>query len=749
MAIILNDNIKINAGKPSESKYLSSGNTAYVSVTDAYTSIPIAERYVGLTVLIDTGTTNVEYWWKENVQNADLVEKKFSSEQLIGDFVTGATNLGYFEGQSGIQRLTFNGFPTSPVDFNGYYYSEYNWYYSDAAGVIRLGSPTYNGPLRRAYVDATRTKSWIYNVATSGWILSWNDVSANVGNTIIGYGYDGSGYTQTEWISDYQSNGFTGIFGVGSLTTGNTLSVGYPTYVNKTNQELNFRTIINDTPEFLKISTDDNYLHFSGTSSVVNGENFGTGNEIFTGKTGSNLGFRTLKQSGDTSISLDNDGSLIIYSSSDGSANAITGATNYGGGASVYSGTTNRNLQFRTLLSSGNTSITEIGSGAIVIGSSGGGSDVFTEDITVSIAAGKTFGKYENGDVIPASGKTSNEVILLSLAEPLDPTINLSSSSSNIIFGLASKTVNVTFSYTINTVGATVATTLLEWRRGNSGSWLTLTSNTGDTSYFHTIDDSGNRFNSAIINYRYTVTDTAGATTQTIYNVNPQTYAAPNISPTYNASALQSYETNTSREIGNVNTNIGGSIVSNRSLVKLLAYRIQRDDGSGYVTIASEININALSKTITNYLDNAATSNAISIKYRVVVDDEYQNNNYGAVYTINLKYSSYFGYSTNTTLTGAQIVALHNEALLSSRVRTVDPVTAPVSNYTYISYPTSFGDITSIIMDGTVTIQTPSGGAFTKLTNVSVNNFYGETVNNIIYKSNAPEAFTNNELAFS
>lgn len=36
---------------------------------------------------------------------------------------------------------------------------------------------------------------------------------------------------------------------------------------------------------------------------------------------------------------------------------------------------------------------------------------VFTSDITVSLADGKTFGKYLNGDVVPAKGKTARQVI--------------------------------------------------------------------------------------------------------------------------------------------------------------------------------------------------------------------------------------------------------------------------------------------------------------------------------------------------
>lgn len=742
MSIKLNDNIKINAGKPSESKYLSTGNTAYLSINDVNAQIPIAERYIGLTVLIDSGSTNIEHWYKEGVSNTDLIEKKFASEQLVGDFITGATNLGYFSGQTGVQKLTLSGFPSTPVDFDGDYYSEYNWYYADSDGIIRIGSPTYGGTLRRAYVDLTRTKSWIYNVGTSAWAISNNDVSANVGNSIVDYSYAGSGYTQTEWTG-FTSNGSTSIDVSGSLTTGDTLTIGNPIYRDKDNQNLNFRTIISDTPEFIKIINDENYTHFSGVSSILTASNYGGGIEVYSGQSGNNLQFRTLVQSGDTSIIQQPDGKIVIYSSSNGSANAITGATSVGSGVDIYSGSTDRNLQFKTLVGSGSTTITDSGN-TVIIGSTGSGGDVFTEDILVSIASGKTFGRYQNGDTIPAIGKTPNEVILLSLAEPLEPTVNLSDNSQDVDFGLSGKTVNVIFSYTINSAGASVSSTVLEWRRGNTGSWSGLTSNTGATSYFHEINDSANRFNTAVINYRYTVIDSEGATKQVTYDVTPQGYAAPTINPDYNASSLQSYENQQLREIGNISTVIDGSINSNRSLVNLLEYRIQRDDGSGYITIASASTINALTKLITAYTDNSAISNATTIKYRVVVDDEWTTTT-SSEYIINFRYASYFGYNTNTSLSGAQIVGLGNEALLTSRVRTIDPVTAPSGNYTYISYPASFGDLTNVIMDG----ASPVLGSFTKLSDVNVTNYYGETVNNIIYKSNAPAAFTDNELAFS
>jgi len=456
--------------------------------------------------------------------------------------------------------------------------------------------------------------------------------------------------------------------------------------------------------------------------------------------------FRTLTQSGDTTITQTAEGGLIIYSSSDGSADAITGATNVTGttGIGVYSGSTDRKLYFKTLVGSGDTTISETTGGTVVIGSTGGAGNVFTEDILVSIASGKTFGKYENGDVIPASGKTSNWVILDALAEALEPTLILGSSSTDVAFGESGKTVNVTFSYTINTIGASVDTAVLEWRRGNTGAWSGLTSDTGDTSYFHTVDDSADRFNTAQINYRYTVTDTGGGSGQTTYNVTPQAYAAPTFSPDYDATGLQSYESETLREIGNVDTTAGGTITSNRSLVNLTEYRLQRDDGGGYVTIASGTSVGTLLMNIGPHVDGGASSSATVIRYRIQVDDEYTTST-SSVYTINLRYASYFGYNTNSVLNSAQIQGLGDEALLTSRTRTVSNVTAGASEYTYVSYPASFGDLTSVILDG----ASPVLGAFTKLSNVSVTNYYGEVVSNIVYRTNAVGAFTNNELAFS
>jgi hypothetical protein len=58
---------------------------------------------------------------------------------------------------------------------------------------------------------------------------------------------------------------------------------------------------------------------------------------------------------------------------------------------------------------------TESGSGG------SGGGDLFAADITVSLLSGETFGKYKNGDVIPANGKTPVQVIIDANTRYLDP----------------------------------------------------------------------------------------------------------------------------------------------------------------------------------------------------------------------------------------------------------------------------------------------------------------------------------------
>jgi len=416
--------------------------------------------------------------------------------------------------------------------------------------------------------------------------------------------------------------------------------------------------------------------------------------------------------------------------------NTITGITSVGIGESIISGVTEHDVYLKSIVGSGATTVIDSGNTIVIYSSGGTGVEVFTEDILVSIASGKTFGKYQNGDLIPASGKTPAQVIQMALLEALEPTVNLSSSASNVIFGLSAKTVNLTFSYTINTQGATVDSVLLEWRRGGTGSWSGLTITTGDTSYNHTVYET-NRFNTAVINYRYTVVDSAGATGTTTYNVTPQAYAAPTISLSLNGT-VTSPETQTVREKGNVISSPSGSITSNRSLVDITAWTLERRyDGGGWIVLASGSSLEQQSVTISATLDNTVPTSATSIDYRIGYTDEYTSN-YGSTSQITFRYFSYWGFNTNTTITETQIEALVNKTFLSSDNLTWNNVGSPAGNYTYYAYPSTYPDFTSVIKNGV----NQDFGSWQQLSQVSVTNGYGEALNYKVWRTNATQAYS-------
>lgn len=148
----------------------------------------------------------------------------------------------------------------------------------------------------------------------------------------------------------------------------------------------------------------------------------------------------------------------------------------------------------------------------------GGGSEIFDDDFIVSLSDGKTFGRYQNGDTVPAAGKTPREVILLASQEPISPTVSFSSSTF-VLFNQTSINNVLNFSYTINTLGATVSTVSLDWRRDGVGSWVNLSSNPSINIFTHSLTDTP--LNTAPFNYRYTVVDSSGATKISYLDIYP------------------------------------------------------------------------------------------------------------------------------------------------------------------------------------------------------------------------------------
>ena len=93
MAILLNDNIQIEAGKHVDNKY-----GPYNDLASVLTSIPSFKRARGLTVGVIEGGLLKEYWFKEGINNSDLVEKITSAPSGGGGVGT----------DTGVRSLTAN-----------------------------------------------------------------------------------------------------------------------------------------------------------------------------------------------------------------------------------------------------------------------------------------------------------------------------------------------------------------------------------------------------------------------------------------------------------------------------------------------------------------------------------------------------------------------------------------------------------------------------------------------------------------
>lgn len=79
MAILLNDNLDVAVNKPTDYRY-----GPYVDAASALSSIPSIKRYKGLTVGIIISGAVIDYWFKNDITDASLVEKTVSSSGGTG-----------------------------------------------------------------------------------------------------------------------------------------------------------------------------------------------------------------------------------------------------------------------------------------------------------------------------------------------------------------------------------------------------------------------------------------------------------------------------------------------------------------------------------------------------------------------------------------------------------------------------------------------------------------------------------------
>ena len=258
---------------------LSDGTLYYVSSTlgklTKYepTALTVMSKPILATLLDGESGIVLQYNGKvktqEGVTYSEYTGYTATTQQFLNKAVTGGTNIGFFDGKTGIQMLNIG----TPVPNNGFYYSLYNYYYRDSSGIIRIGTPTNDGIKRQGYLRNDSLKSWIWNEFTGssnqiGWILVNGDISTNVGLGLTGITYTGTPYSGTSWTNGvYYNNGGNLVLQVtGSTSTGTTFTNQGPIFSDKVNKILEFRTIQSKDTSSIKVTYDDNFVFVSGSS---------------------------------------------------------------------------------------------------------------------------------------------------------------------------------------------------------------------------------------------------------------------------------------------------------------------------------------------------------------------------------------------------------------------------------------------------------------------------------------------------
>jgi hypothetical protein len=298
---------------------------------------------------------------------------------------------------------------------------------------------------------------------------------------------------------------------------------------------------------------------------------------------------------------------------------------------------------------------------------------VFDSDLVAAFGPSKTFGKYVNGDIIPAVNKTAADVIRDALVAILKPTATLTRTPTSYSFNTTSISNTLSFSHVINTLGATVAGASLEWNRAGSPGYTLLSGITAaSSSFIHSLTIAN--FETAAFNYRYYVEDTAGATQIASTSISIVGYSQPTVSIIATGSNVLFPETNIRREKGNVESSVGAKVTRNSSNVQLTGYRWQYSDNSGpYQNISgSAFTTITGSPGVTNTypITHSSGNTANSTTYRLVLTDAYQDflgSSLGYLGSaITFENMIFFGPTASPPTTGAEIRTLTGRTFIDS-----------------------------------------------------------------------------------
>jgi hypothetical protein len=208
----------------------------------------------------------------------------------------------------------------------------------------------------------------------------------------------------------------------------------------------------------------------------------------------------------------------------------------------------------------------------------------FSQDFLVVLNEPKSFGKYKNGQIIPAAtnGWTLEQFIYDVVTETLEPIVNVEVTlpTPGIPFGSTSSDNTVRFGSSMRNPGAVAETGVLERTTENpvtSTSWVLISNLTQSNNQIVDTVPQFAEYDVPTFYYRYTVVDSKGGSASAIDSVGVVPYNAPDITLTVTSKRglSSSYsEQHLHREYGKVESVIDFTYDRQSELIDLNSFKI-------------------------------------------------------------------------------------------------------------------------------------------------------------------------------
>ena len=274
---------------------------------------------------------------------------------------------------------------------------------------------------------------------------------------------------------------------------------------------------------------------------------------------------------------------------------------------------------------------------------------LFTADIQMSLPSGRTFGKYASNALIPAIGKTPQEVFSDALRSVQNPNPSVLLAPTIIPFNSGSARIGITITQGILNQGATtnLANQTLNWKNAN-GTYentaltiIDLAQNTASHTVTSVHDIVLTAFRTEGFIYQYYIHDGQSSASKEV-TLNIAGYSPPTMTGVNSPISP--------REIGNVQTFISGTVTKGSANVALTSSKLQFNDNitAAYSDLQT---INGTGTSISfNHNPIYSGTYPTSITYRVQVFDAYKDlpptpqvASTSTLYTINFYKKIYYG----------------------------------------------------------------------------------------------------------